>query len=381
MEAITRRGLVGAGMFMGMTALAGCGSQPLEPVEEDTESIEEPEPQESELTPEQLAIMEDGEPLSEAAISANCALSQGFATTDGYWDYICGGAGIYRLRPDGSELERVWEGDDFHTANDLCATGGALYFAGCNVDGRNADTIFRMDTDSLDTEGIRSFPEGSASGLDLVLAVIGGRVFFADSHYDDNGATVFSTALDGSDERELWSTVRSLPTYAFTEDAIWCAAGGADDPAIERFDLASLAAETLLDSSSGLTSVNRIVAIDDAIYFDAGLNGQPGIFKLEAGGEPVHVSSNHLLGATGGYLYAYGSPGERSLDVNYTFTRIDLATNEEVPFDYPEPYNTHNSSFQFYGFDSRLLINVGDRAYVVSPEGETLFQYTFAPEG
>ena len=92
--------------------------------------------------------MEDGEPLSEAAISANCALSQGFATTDGYWDYICGGAGIYRLRPDGSELERVWEGDDFHTANDLCATGGALYFAGCNVDGRNADTIFRMDTDS-----------------------------------------------------------------------------------------------------------------------------------------------------------------------------------------------------------------------------------------
>ncbi len=227
-----------------------------------------------------------------------------------------------------------------------------------------------MDTDSLDTEGIRSFPEGSASGLDLVLAVIGGRVFFADSHYDDNGATVFSTALDGSDERELWSTVRSLPTYAFTEDAIWCAAGGADDPAIERFDLASLAAETLLDSSSGLTSVNRIVAIDDAIYFDAGLNGQPGIFKLEAGGEPVHVSSNHLLGATGGYLYAYGSPGERSLDVNYTFTRIDLATNEEVPFDYPEPYNTHNSSFQFYGFDSRLLINVGDRAYVVSPRAK-----------
>ena len=175
--------------------------------------------------------------------------------------------------------------------------------------------------------------------------------------------------------------MRSLPTYAFTEDAIWCAAGGADDPAIERFDLASLAAETLLDSSSGLTSVNRIVAIDDAIYFDAGLNGEPGIFKLEAGGEPVHVSSNHLLGAAGGYLYAYGSPGERSLDVNYTFTRIDLATNEEVPFDYPEPYNTHNSSFQFYGFDSRLLINVGDRAYVVSPEGETLFQYTFAPEG
>ena len=182
-------------------------------------------------------------------------------------------------------------------------------------------------------------------------------------------------------ESELRSTVRSLPTYAFTEDAIWCAAGGADDPAIERFDLASLAAETLLDSSSGLTSVNRIVAIDDAIYFDAGLNGQPGIFKLEAGGEPVHVSSNHLLGAADGYLYAYGSPGERSLDVNYTFTRIDLATNEEVPFDYPEPYNTHNSSFQFYGFDSRLLINVGDRAYVVSPEGETLFQYTFAPEG
>ena len=81
MEAITRRGLVGAGMFMGMAALAGCGSQPPEPVEEDTESIEEPEPQESELTPEQLAIMEDGEPLSEAAISASFGERVSMAST------------------------------------------------------------------------------------------------------------------------------------------------------------------------------------------------------------------------------------------------------------------------------------------------------------
>ncbi|WP_291290098.1 DUF5050 domain-containing protein [Enorma sp.] len=381
MNGITRRGAIGAGLFASMIALAGCNSQTSSddepPIENDATT--EPE-QEPELTPEQEAVLEDGEPLSETAIGVNSALSNGYAATDGTWDYFSSGGGLYRMRPDGSEIECVWQGDDFHVANNLCAVDGMLYFLGYQGDESLRWTLYRLNTEALDAEAIYYLPNDTVTGHINQLAVIGERIYFTLRHDNDNGNTLISVALDGSDEQNLWDTTNPYPSYAFMDGVVYRGSGSNENPVIERLDPATGTQETILDASSGLTSINRIVAIDGALYFEAGLNGEGGIFKLTPGGAPAKVGTGGLLGAADGYLYANGPRGEGDIDVNYTFTRIDLASDSEEPFEYPEPYSTYNSTFEFYGFDTRLFINVGDQIYTTTPDGEIVFQYTFAPE-
>ena len=104
MNGITRRGAIGR-LFASMIALAGCNSQTSSDDEPPIETTRQQNPSRSRSSrPEQEAVLEDGEPLSETAIGVNSALSNGYAATDGTWDYFSSGGGLYRMRPDGSRL-------------------------------------------------------------------------------------------------------------------------------------------------------------------------------------------------------------------------------------------------------------------------------------
>lgn len=384
MSNLTRRGFIGAGALASMLALAGCNQGQSSPDPTKTDSTDEApatERRTSDYTPEQQALMEGGEPLDDQQISINSSLTLGYATTDGNWDYICGGAGIYRLKPDGTDIEKIWEGDDFRVANNLCASGDKLYFLGYQGGEPMCWTVYRLDTKTLDAKGIYRFPEDTGANMTDKLAVIDGRIYLFIMHPSDSGGTIVSIAPDGSDERVLWDSALSYPVCAFAKDAIWISAGSNKEPVILKLDLATQETETLLDSGNGLSNVGSITVIDGAAYFYGNLEQSAGTFKLASGDTPRQLSANSPLGASGGFLYTHGSRGKGSLDVDYTFTRIDLASGSEEPFVYPEAYSTYNTSFEFYGLGNRLLINVGVRAYTTALDGEVIFQYTFDPEG
>lgn len=386
MTCITRRNLiVGAGAFAGAFALAGC--QQAEPAvdtaseaesEQQTDAEQEPE---SDLTPEQESILEDGEPLDETVLALNAMFSNGYATTDGTWDYISGGGPLIRIRPDGSDPELLWRGHDFRVACGLNAVDGYLYFIGCDDNEDEGETltydVHRIDTETLEDEIIYPFPENAPSGYSPKMAVVGDRIYLSVYLEDLSDYGVISVALDGSDERVLWTTPLSYPRFFFMPDAIYCAAGNDQDPKILRFDLAAQAEEVLFDRSCGLEAITACAVLDGRCYATATVNGQSGTWLFEPGGSPSQLSSDSLLGATSDALYLHSPRGEGSLDENYRFSRIDLAAGSEEAFTYPDAYSTYNSSFEFYDLGNRLLINIGEYSYSTDFEGTTLFEYNF----
>jgi len=297
--------------------------------------------------------------------SGNIA-SGGLAAIQGEWIYFFGGDGLYRKMIDGSNEEKLTDGNLSYINVD----GDIIYFT--SIEWGNAGTVYRIEADGSNRQAILSV-DGRISNLH----VIGDWMYYIVTYFDANQtSSVYRMRKDGSDKHLLFDSFEEGQiNVAFSEDWIYW---GVTTSGLYRVSVTDREiVERIIDI--GLEDIGMINVVNDWVYFTVFCfnTEESTLYRARTDGTDRQMLSDEFISninVSGDWVYSINRD-----NVGISRVRIDGSDRESI-VDFGNIFTLSVVGNWIY-FTLSDLTTQGAYIYRINTDGSNLEQvYTSAAE-